>query len=194
MATPERAWRSPSLIGAKVDVSLLAKLCPDPTALDELLASGLLVADGRWLRFRHEIARLAMAQAIPCAALPSHRASTTAVFAAAVGADMHLVLSPKFTIGLKTPARGLTCAVGLGAACATAVPCAAKAVISAPAHNNIPTIFLRIFKALPFSLGLWKLTGPNDDAMRPARGRYREQFPMFGGPVPHVRRGVPRRG
>ncbi|MFI6471252.1 AAA family ATPase [Streptomyces sp. NPDC050516] len=61
-----------ALIGARVDVSLLAKLCPNPTALDELLASGLLVADGRWLRFRHEIARLAIAQAIP-----AHRARST---------------------------------------------------------------------------------------------------------------------
>jgi len=29
------------------------------------LASGLLAADGGWLRFRHEIARLAVEQAIP---------------------------------------------------------------------------------------------------------------------------------
>ena len=60
-----------ALIGTKVDVSLLAKLCPDLVALDELLASGLLVADGRWLRFRHEIARLAIAQAVPV-----HRANS----------------------------------------------------------------------------------------------------------------------
>ncbi|MFD9818743.1 hypothetical protein [Streptomyces violascens] len=51
-----------------------------------------------------------------CASLPSHRASTTAVFAAGVGPDKHLVPSPKFTIGLKTPASGLMCAAGLGAA------------------------------------------------------------------------------
>lgn len=37
-----------------------------PSALDELLASGLLAEDGGgWLRFRHEIARLAVAQAVP---------------------------------------------------------------------------------------------------------------------------------
>src|SRR5262249_19767671 len=34
-------------------------------ALDELVASGLLVPDGATLRFRHEIARLAVAQAVP---------------------------------------------------------------------------------------------------------------------------------
>ncbi|MFE3181292.1 LuxR C-terminal-related transcriptional regulator [Streptomyces violascens] len=48
---------------------LCTAMCPNPPALDELLASGLLVADGRWLRFRHETARLAIAQAIP-----AHRA------------------------------------------------------------------------------------------------------------------------
>ena len=36
-----------------------------PSAVDEVLASGLLAADGGWLRFRHEIARLAAEQAIP---------------------------------------------------------------------------------------------------------------------------------
>ncbi|WP_281173595.1 helix-turn-helix transcriptional regulator [Actinokineospora inagensis] len=58
-----------AMIGAKVEVSLLAEVCPDLVALDELPASGLLVVDGRWFRFRHEIARLAVAQAIP-----AHRA------------------------------------------------------------------------------------------------------------------------
>ena len=38
--------------------------CSSP-AVDELLACGLLAADGGWLRFRHEIARLAVEQAIP---------------------------------------------------------------------------------------------------------------------------------
>ena len=38
--------------------------CP-PSAVDELLACGLLAADSGGLRFRHEIARLAVEQAIP---------------------------------------------------------------------------------------------------------------------------------
>ena len=44
------------------------------SVLDELLASGLLVGDGAWLRFRHEIARLAVAQAV--AGAPPRRRST----------------------------------------------------------------------------------------------------------------------
>jgi len=55
-----------ALTGARVRATLLeaATGCP-PRAVDELLAGGLLAADGGWLRFRHEIARLAVEQAIP---------------------------------------------------------------------------------------------------------------------------------
>jgi DNA-binding CsgD family transcriptional regulator/tetratricopeptide (TPR) repeat protein len=61
-----------ALIGARVELDLLTSVagCP-PQAVDEILASGLLAEDGGWLRFRHEIARLAVAQAIP-----AHRRST----------------------------------------------------------------------------------------------------------------------
>jgi DNA-binding CsgD family transcriptional regulator/tetratricopeptide (TPR) repeat protein len=54
-----------ALIGARVDLDLLTSVagCP-PTAVDEILASGLLAADGQWLGFRHEIARLAVEQAV----------------------------------------------------------------------------------------------------------------------------------
>ncbi|WP_370350751.1 AAA family ATPase [Catenulispora sp. EB89] len=53
-----------ALIGTKVELPLVAALS-DASGLDDLLASGLLVADGIWLRFRHEIARLAIAEAVP---------------------------------------------------------------------------------------------------------------------------------
>jgi len=55
-----------ALTGARAEAGLLeaAAGCP-PAAVDELLACGLLAADGGWLRFRHEIARLAVEQAIP---------------------------------------------------------------------------------------------------------------------------------
>jgi DNA-binding CsgD family transcriptional regulator/tetratricopeptide (TPR) repeat protein len=55
-----------ALTGARVEAGLLEATagCP-PAAVDELLACGLLAADGGWLRFRHEIARLAVEQAIP---------------------------------------------------------------------------------------------------------------------------------
>ncbi len=54
-----------ALIGTRIELSLLAAVtASSPAALDELVASGLLVGDGGWLRFRHEIARLAVEQAI----------------------------------------------------------------------------------------------------------------------------------
>jgi tetratricopeptide (TPR) repeat protein len=55
-----------ALIGARVELDLLTSAtgCP-PAAVDEILASGLLAEDGGWLKFRHEIARLAVEQAIP---------------------------------------------------------------------------------------------------------------------------------
>ena len=53
-----------ALVGARSDLRLVESVtaCP-PAAVDEVLASGLLAGDGGWLRFRHEIARLAVAQA-----------------------------------------------------------------------------------------------------------------------------------
>jgi DNA-binding CsgD family transcriptional regulator/tetratricopeptide (TPR) repeat protein len=61
-----------ALIGARVELRLLDSVtaCP-PSAVDELLACGLLTGDGAWLRFRHEIARLAVQQAIA-----AHRSGT----------------------------------------------------------------------------------------------------------------------
>jgi DNA-binding CsgD family transcriptional regulator len=55
-----------ALIGTRSDLRLVesAAACPPPV-LDEVLASGLLAEDGGWLSFRHEIARMAVEQAIP---------------------------------------------------------------------------------------------------------------------------------
>jgi len=55
-----------ALIGARSDLQLIESVtaCP-PQAVDEILASGLLADDGGWLRFRHEITRLAVEQAVP---------------------------------------------------------------------------------------------------------------------------------
>ena len=54
-----------ALIGTRVELDLLRSVttCRLPV-LDEVLASGLLAEDGGWLRFRHEIARLAVQQAL----------------------------------------------------------------------------------------------------------------------------------
>src|ERR1022692_1340104 len=54
-----------ALTGARVELRLLESVTAcTATAIDELLASGLLAGNGGWLRFRHEIARLAVAQAV----------------------------------------------------------------------------------------------------------------------------------
>jgi DNA-binding SARP family transcriptional activator/DNA-binding CsgD family transcriptional regulator/tetratricopeptide (TPR) repeat protein len=55
-----------ALTGSRVEVRLLEPVtgCA-PSALDELLASGLLADDGQWVTFRHQIARLAVARTVP---------------------------------------------------------------------------------------------------------------------------------
>ena len=71
-----------ALIGARVELDLLTSVTASPLpVLDELLASGLLAEDGGWLRFRHEIARLAVEQAVA----PHRRAGMHARILAALG-------------------------------------------------------------------------------------------------------------
>ena len=71
-----------ALTGARVELDLLTSVTASPLAvLDELLASGLLAEDGGWLRFRHEIARLAVEQAVA----PHRRADIHARILAALG-------------------------------------------------------------------------------------------------------------
>ena len=59
-----------ALIGTRVELRFLESVtsCP-PSAVDELTACALLTGDGGWLRFRHEIARLAVEHAVA----PHHR-------------------------------------------------------------------------------------------------------------------------
>ena len=55
-----------ALIGTRVEVPLLEAVTGTATAaVDELLAAGLLAGDGAGLRFRHEIARLAVQGDVP---------------------------------------------------------------------------------------------------------------------------------
>ena len=87
------ALEAAALIGAKVEVPLLAALSDAGAGvgfaqdgwgggLDGLLESGLLVADGFWLRFRHEIARLAVAESVPAhRSLLTHRRALEALTA-----------------------------------------------------------------------------------------------------------------
>lgn len=54
-----------SVIGANVDQALLAGIsAADPTALEECIACGILVAEGGQLQFRHELTRAAVEEAI----------------------------------------------------------------------------------------------------------------------------------
>jgi DNA-binding CsgD family transcriptional regulator/tetratricopeptide (TPR) repeat protein len=64
-----------ALVGERVEPDLLAIVTgADTSALDEPVAAGLLVADGTGLRFRHEIARRAVAHEIgPRTAAEVHR-------------------------------------------------------------------------------------------------------------------------
>jgi DNA-binding CsgD family transcriptional regulator/tetratricopeptide (TPR) repeat protein len=60
-----------ALIGTRIELALLESVTGGPaSAIDELLASGLVAGDGMALQFRHEIARLAVE-----GALPAHRRS-----------------------------------------------------------------------------------------------------------------------
>jgi DNA-binding CsgD family transcriptional regulator/tetratricopeptide (TPR) repeat protein len=55
-----------ALLGTRIEPDLIEAVAPGSAALlDEILASGLLTEDGSRLRFRHEIARLTVEQAIP---------------------------------------------------------------------------------------------------------------------------------
>ena len=71
-----------ALIGTRSDLRLIEAVTACPArAVDEILASGLLAGDGGRLRFRHEIARLAVEQAIPA----HRRAAIHARILAALG-------------------------------------------------------------------------------------------------------------
>jgi DNA-binding CsgD family transcriptional regulator/tetratricopeptide (TPR) repeat protein len=66
-----RALDVAALLGARVDLALLdAVAAPTKEAVDELVDTGLLIADGPGLRFRHEITRRTVEDS-----LPPHRSS-----------------------------------------------------------------------------------------------------------------------
>ncbi len=65
-AGPRAVLDAAALTGTRAEVTLLAVVAGcSPAAVDELAASGLVTGDGDWLRFRHEIARWAVAEAVP---------------------------------------------------------------------------------------------------------------------------------
>lgn len=81
-----------ALLGTRVEPELIEAVTPGSAALvDEILASGLLAEDGGWLRFRHEIARLTVEQAIRVHRRgPIHRRILDALLAAGSRDDARL--------------------------------------------------------------------------------------------------------
>ncbi len=81
-----------SLLGSKVDLTFLSRVVDTPPdALDELVDSGLLVADGAHLRFRHEIARLAVEDNVrPHRGAPVHERVLAALVASGCDDDARL--------------------------------------------------------------------------------------------------------
>ena len=66
LSTPARdALDTAALIGSRMQSELLVSLIDNPLVIDELISHGLLIKDGDDLRFRHEIARVAIEAAIP---------------------------------------------------------------------------------------------------------------------------------
>ena len=66
LGTPAReALDTAALIGSRMQSELLVSLIDNPLVTDELISHGLLIKDGDDLRFRHEIARMAIEGAIP---------------------------------------------------------------------------------------------------------------------------------
>jgi predicted ATPase len=59
-----RAVEAAAVIGGRVDLSLLSSVLEGSSA-DECLATGILVADGSGVRFRHELVRMAVEAGIP---------------------------------------------------------------------------------------------------------------------------------
>ena len=64
-ASARDALDTAALIGARMQPELLLSLIDNPFFVDELISHGLLIKDGDDLRFRHEIARVAIEGAIP---------------------------------------------------------------------------------------------------------------------------------
>jgi DNA-binding CsgD family transcriptional regulator/tetratricopeptide (TPR) repeat protein len=66
LTTPARdALDTAALVGSRMQSDLLVSLVEDLLVVDELISHGLLIKDGDDLRFRHEIARMAIEAAVP---------------------------------------------------------------------------------------------------------------------------------
>ena len=66
LSTPARdALEVAALVGSRMQAELVVSLVNDPLIMDELISHGLVIKDGDDLRFRNDIARVAIEAAIP---------------------------------------------------------------------------------------------------------------------------------
>jgi DNA-binding CsgD family transcriptional regulator/tetratricopeptide (TPR) repeat protein len=77
-----------AVVPGRAELSLLETMVPVAAeSLDECLASGVLVAEQRWLAFRHEIARLVVEESMPAGRRASlHKSVLAALASSAAGA------------------------------------------------------------------------------------------------------------
>ena len=157
-----------ALIGARVELDLLTSVTASPPqCLDELLASGLLAEDGGWLRFRHEIARLAVEQAVA-----AHRR-----------ADIHArILAALGSLGCGDDARMAFHAEAAGDRPAVLhhAPRAARQAAELGSHREAAAQFERALRCAADAdpdvvAGLYDGLGLRADAGRPVPGRRRRR-------------------
>ena len=123
-----------ALTGARAELDLLeqATSC-SPAAIDELIISGLVTADGGQLKFRHEIARLAVAEAVaPHRRGPTHGRILAALQAAGCTDDTRLAFHAE--------------AAGAGAAVLRYAPAAARRAAELGAHREAATQYERALR------------------------------------------------
>lgn len=127
-----------ALIGTRVEPSLLAAVTGQrAAAVDEVVASGLLTDDGDRLRFRHEIARLAVDQAVPAhRRAPLHERIVVALLTQSCTDDSRLAFHAE--------------AAGIAALVMKHAPAAARRAAELAAHREAVAQYQR---ALRFSDG-----------------------------------------
>ncbi len=127
-----------ALTGTRAELALLESVtgCP-PSVIDELAVSGLVAVDGESLRFHHEIARLALAEAVPAhRRAPLHTSILAALRAGGCDDDARLAFHAE--------------AAGEGAAVLRYAPAAARRAAGLGAHREAAAQYER---ALRFAAG-----------------------------------------
>jgi DNA-binding CsgD family transcriptional regulator/tetratricopeptide (TPR) repeat protein len=127
-----------SVMGARVDPAIVASMAPGTGAVDECLSTGILRTDGTHLRFRHELVRMAVEDAIPAGRKSTLHGSVLAALEARGETDQSLL------------AHHAECA-GDGEAVLRYAPAAARASSILGAHREAAAQYER---ALRFADGL----------------------------------------